>query len=163
MAGSLKIHFSMQANPIVPPAPAPPPRYPFQMMCVFHPEEGYDFPIVRDVQAHCEITNIPFVARGYAPYEREEDMPLQRLPAFHISFRGSIQETRYFDTDPIHTLQRLVWAYEDELKSKERARLRRLERWEAFKEFVSLDRFKRKPALDRDASLKKLSAQNHTH
>jgi hypothetical protein len=132
-------------------------------MCVFHPEEGYDFPIVRDVRAHCDKTAIPFVVRGYAPSEREEDMPLQRLPAFHILFKGSIHETRYFDTDPIHTLQRLVWAYEDELKAKERARLRRLAQWEAFKDVFSLDRFKRKPALDRDASLKKLSGQNHIH
>ena len=126
------------------------------MMCVFHPEDGYDFPIVKDVKAHCESTNIPFVARGYAPYEREEDMPLRRLPAFHILYKGYVQETRYFDTDPIHTLQRLVWVYEDEQKARERARLRRQERWDAFKEVFSLERFKRKPALDRSASLSHL-------
>lgn len=148
----------MQTNPIVPPAPLPPPRYPFQMMCVFHPEDGYDFPIVADVKRHCEETNIPFVVRGYAPYEREEDMALQRLPAFHVLYKGYIQETRYFDTGPIPTLQRLVWAYEDEQKAKERARLRRLERWESFKSVFSLERFKRKPALDRSASLSHLKS-----
>ena len=143
----------MLTNPALPQPPPPPPRYPFQMVCVYLPEEGHDFPIVHEAQVHCAETRIPFVARPYSIDTHEDDFSIHRLPAFHILYKGTVQETRYFDTEPIHTLQRLVWAYEDDCKAAERARLRRQERWEAFKAVVSLDRFKRKPALDRSASL----------
>jgi hypothetical protein len=143
----------MQTNPALVDLPPPPPRYPFQMVCVYLPEEGHDFPIVRDVQTHCATTRISFVARPYSIDTHADDYSIHRLPAFHILYKGTVQETRYFDTEPIHTLQRLVWAYEDECKAAERARIRRQERWEAFKAVFSLDRFKRKPALDRTASL----------
>jgi hypothetical protein len=133
-------------------------RYPYQIICVYLPEDGYDFPIFHDVKKYCSENNLSFLARPYDHEKYEEDMYVKRLLAFHIMYKKYHQETHYYDTDPIHKIQIVVWAYQDEEKAKARARQKRQERWdslvEGFQSIFSLERFKKKPALDREASQK---------
>ena len=81
---------------------------------------------------------------------------IDSLPSISITKKGH-QDVQYYDAGPIPKIQAMVWAYEDEMRAKERARLRRQEQWNNFKETMNsiftLDHFKRKPALDLDASL----------
>lgn len=132
-------------------------RYPFRICCVYHPDDGCDFPIFHEVKTYCEKNNLTFWAREYNAEKYEEDMHVKRLLAFHIFYKGYVQETHYYDTDPVHKIQVVVWAYQDEEREKARKRQRRQEQWESIKEtwnnLFTLDHFKRKPALDRAASL----------
>lgn len=132
-------------------------RYPFHIVCVFENSDNNDFPIIHEVRAYCLENHLTFAARQYDYEKYQEDITVARLPAFHILYKKCVIETHYFNTDPVHKIQIVVWAYQDEMRAKERARLRRQERWnsfvETFRETFSLDRFKKKPALDLDASL----------
>lgn len=134
-------------------------RYPFKVCCVYLPDDGYDFPIFYEVKKYCEQNNITFFSREYSYGKYEEDMFVKRTLAFHIYYKGYVQETHYYDTDPVHKIQIVIWAYQDEEKEKARRRQQRQERWDNFKEtwnnIFTLDHFKRKPALDKEASLNK--------
>jgi hypothetical protein len=114
--------------------------------------------VIHGVKDYCTMLRLTYGTRQYNAEKYEEDIAVARLPAFHVYSRGALYETYYFDMDPSYKLQCLVWAHEDELRAKERARLRRQERWDSFVEGLqtvfSLDRFKRKPALDREKSLR---------
>lgn len=132
-------------------------RYPFRIVCVYQDEENNDFPIIHEVRNYCNHNNLIFLARQYNADKYAEDVSVNRLPAFHIYYKKDIQETHYYNSDPVHKIQVLVWAYQDEMRDRERARIRRQERWTAFTEGVSslfsLDHFKKKPALDIDQCL----------
>jgi hypothetical protein len=132
-------------------------RYPFHVVCVYSEVESYDFPIVHEVRNYCAENHLTFMARPYNADTYADDMPVNRLPAFHVSYKGCVQSTHYYDQDPVHKLNILRWAYDDEQRAKERTRLRRQQHWDAFKESVtgmfSLDRFRPKPALDPTANL----------
>lgn len=132
-------------------------RYPFHVVCVYSDVESYDFPIVHEVNSYCAENHLTFMARCYDIDTHPEDMVINRLPAFHVSYKGNVQSTHYYDQDPVHKLNILRWAYDDEQRAKERVRLRRQQRWDAFKESVAdvfrLDRFRPKPALDPTANL----------
>lgn len=132
-------------------------RYPFRIVCIYHSSEDSDFPVVRDVREYCLKNNLIFLSRQYDIDKYEEDMDIHRLPAFHMYHKGYVQERQYYDTDPIHKIQLLVWAYQDVERAKERAKMKRQERWtslgETIRSIFSLDRFKKKPALDLDQSL----------
>lgn len=131
-------------------------RYPFRIHCVYLPEDGYDFPIFYEVKQYCEQNNLTFCARPYDLDKYSEDIFIHRLLAFHIYYKGYVQETHYYDNNPVHKIQLVVWAYQDIEKEKAKARQRRQERWDKFKEgwntVFSLDHFKRKPALNLEAS-----------
>lgn len=132
-------------------------RYPFRIVCVYQDSYHNDFPIILDLRDYCNKNNLIFSARQYDSEKFEDDIPVRRLPAFHIYYKKYLDETTYYDMNPIHLIQVKVWAFQDEERAKERARQRRQERWEATKEAIksvfSLDRFKKKAALDLDASL----------
>lgn len=132
-------------------------RYPFHIVCVFEDSDNNDFPIIHEVRAYCAENHLTFIARQYNYEKYPEDIMIARLPAFHIVYKKSVIETHYFDTDPVHKAQIVVWAYDDEMRAKERVRLRRQERWNNFIESVrqtfNLDRLKKKPALDLELSL----------
>jgi hypothetical protein len=132
-------------------------RYPFRITCIYHTSDDSDFPVVRDVREYCQKNNLIFLSRQYDIDKYEEDMEIRRLPAFHMYYKGYVQDRQYYDTDPIHKIQLLVWAYQDVERAKERARIQRQERWSGFgesiKSFFSLERFKKKPALDLEQSL----------
>ena len=134
-------------------------RYPFKICCVYHPEDGTDFPVYYDVKTYCENNNLTFYAREYNHEKYEEDMFVKRLLAFHIFYKGYVQETHYYDTNPVHKIQLVVWAYQDVEREKAKARQKRQEQWDKFKEgwssIFTWDHFKRKPALDREASQSK--------
>ena len=145
-------------------------RYPFKICCVYLPHDGYDFPIFYDVKKYCEQNNLTFYSREYDYEKYNEDMFVKRTLAFHIYYKGYVQETHYYDTDPIHKIQVVIWAYQDEEKEKARRRQQRQERWDNLKEtwasIFTLDHFpkgrlarggtyKRKPQLDKEASLNK--------
>lgn len=138
-------------------------RYPFLIHCLYITEDGYDFPIFHEVKKYCDENNLVFCAREYNPDKYQEDMLVKRLLAFHIYYKGYVQETHYYDEDPVHKIQLVVWAYQDMEKEKAKARQRRQEKWdklkETFNEIFTLDHFKRKPALDRDASQSKRRMQ----
>ena len=131
-------------------------RYPFRIVCVFLDSDNNDFPIIREMNEYCNKNNLIFVKRQYNIDKYQEDIFILRLPAFHIYHKG-YSDTTYFDTDPIRAVQLRVWEYQDKQRAKERAKQRRQEKWNAAVESVkglfSLERFKRKPALDLDASL----------
>jgi hypothetical protein len=129
-------------------------RYPYRVVCVFLDAENSDFPIIQDVKAYCDVNNVTFFARQYNAEKYEEDVAIFRLPAFHIYHKKHVFETHYYDTNPVYKIQLVIWAYRDEERDRERARVRRQERWEAFKALFALERFKRRPALDLDASLR---------
>ena len=132
-------------------------RYPFKVCCIYLPEDGTDFPIFYEVKKYCEQNNLTFYSREYSYGSYSEDMFVKRTLAFHIYYKGYVQETHYYDTDPIHKIQLVIWAYQDEEREKAKRRQRRQEQWNTFKEtwnnIFTLDHFKRKPHLDRDASL----------
>ena len=130
-------------------------RYPYHIVCVFEDSDNNDFPIIHEVRAYCMENHLTFVGRQYNCDRYSEDIDINRLPAFHIFYKNSFMETYYFDIDPVHKIQLVLWAYEDEMKAKERARLRRQERWNNFKNMfvIDFDRFKRKPAINLEASL----------
>lgn len=134
-------------------------RYPFRICCVYASEDGCDFPIFHEVKTYCEANNLTFYAREYNYEKYSEDLFIKRLLAFHIYYKGYVQETHYYDTDPVHKIQVVVWAYQDVEREKARARQKRQEQWEKWKEgwnnIFTLDHFKRKPALDKEASLTK--------
>lgn len=134
-------------------------RYPFRIVCVYMPHDGYDFPIFHEVKKYCEENNLTFYARPYDLEKYAEDFNIFRLLAFLVYYKGYVQEVHYYDTDPVHKIQLVVWAYQDVEKEKARARQRRQEKWEKMKEtwnsVFTLDHFKRKPALDKEASQKK--------
>jgi hypothetical protein len=134
-------------------------RYPFRICCVYMPEDGHDFPIFHEVKRYCDQNNLTFSGRPYDHETYEEDMSVKRTLAFHIYYKGYVQETQYYDTDPVHKIQVILWAYQDEEREKARKRQRRQERWDAMKEtwntIFTLDHFKRKPALDPEASQSK--------
>jgi hypothetical protein len=134
-------------------------RYPFRICCVYLPDDGCDFPIFYEVKTYCEKNNLTFYSREYNYEKYGEDMFVKRTLAFHIYYKGYVQETHYYDNDPVHKIQLVVWAYQDVEREKARARQRRQEKWDKFKEswntIFSLDHFKKKPALDPENS------QNH--
>jgi hypothetical protein len=132
-------------------------RYPFRICCVYHSEDGCDFPVFHEVKRYCEENHLTFYAREYNYEKYEEDLYIKKLLAFHIYYKGYVQETHYYDNNPVHKLQLVVWAYQDVEREKARARQRHQEQWDKIKETWSavftLDHFKRKPVLDREASL----------
>ena len=132
-------------------------RYPFRVVGVYLDAANSDFPIFSEVKTYCDMLRLTYGTRPYDAEKYEEDVPVNRLPAFHVYSKGYVYETHYYDVDPGHKLQLLVWAYQDEEKRKERARMRRQARWDSFvgglQSVFSLDRFKRKPALDLEKSL----------
>lgn len=132
-------------------------RYPFQIVYVYMDSENRDFPIYREVKEYCANNNLPFSTREYDHEKHSDDMFVKRLPAFHIYYKKGWQDTEYYDTNPVHKIQVLVWAYQDEERKKERLKIRRQEQWATFKEnfnaVFTLDHFKRKPQLDKEASL----------
>lgn len=128
-------------------------RYPFRIVCVFMNSQTNDFPIIHEVRDYCNENNLIFVARQYNIDKYDEDMIIQRLPAFHLYYKNYVQETTYFDTNPVYMAQRFVWAYQDKQRAKERARKKWDEKIEQWKGFFSLERFKRKPALNLETSL----------
>lgn len=134
-------------------------RYPYRICCVFLPEDGHDFPIFAEVKRFCEENHLTFYSRQYTIDKYPEDVFIKRTLAFHVYHKGYPQDTYYYDEDPVHKIQLIVWAYQDVEREKARARQRRQERWDTFKEsfgnLFTLDHFKRKPALDREASLSK--------
>lgn len=132
-------------------------RYPFRIVCVYQDSFHNDFPIIKDVREYCNSNNLIFTARQYDIDKFSDDIGIYRLPAFHIYYKKYYDETTYYDLNPIHQIQIKVWAFQDEQREKERIKQRRKERWDAavesIKSVFSLDRFKKKPALDLDASL----------
>ena len=130
-------------------------RYPYRVTCIFMDEDHDDFPIIHDVRAHCNENNITFSARQYNCDRFEEDREIRRLPAFIVYYKREVHDILYFDLDPVHKIKLVIWAYEDELLAKEKARIRRQEQWECVKAFFSVERFKRKSKLDVDMSLRK--------
>lgn len=132
-------------------------RYPYRICCVYLPDDGHDFPIFEEVKRFSEENHLTFYSRQYSIDTYEEDIYIKRTLAFHVYHKGAVQETYYYDEDPVHKIQLIVWAYQDIEREKARAKQRRQERWDAFKESFSAvftwDHFKRKPALDREASL----------
>lgn len=141
-------------------------RYPFRIVCVFENKENSDFPIIRDVRDFCLANHLTFVSRPYDADKYSEDMDLQRLPAFYIYLKGYVQETHYHDLDPVYRTQLYLWAYQDEERARQRARIHRQQRWTSFVENVqsvfSLERFKRRPALDPEMSLSHARDFNNT-
>ena len=131
-------------------------RYPFRICCVYLPDDGYDFPIFYEVKTYCDKNNLTFYAREYNYEKYDEDMFVKRTLAFHIYYKGYVQETHYYDNDPVHKIQLVIWAYQDVEREKARARQRRQEKWDKFKEswnsIFTLDHFKSKPALDLESS-----------
>jgi len=134
-------------------------RYPFRICCVYLSEDGHDFPIFHEVKKYCDENNLTFYAREYDVDKYQEDIFVKRLLAFHIYYKGYIQETHYYDTDPLHKIQVVVWAFQDLEKEKARKKQQRQEQWDKFvtgwSSVFTLDHFKRKPALDREASQSK--------
>ncbi len=134
-------------------------RYPYHIVCVYLDEESNDFPIIHEVREYCKKNNLTFMNRQYDVDKYEEDMAIRRLPAFHIYHKKYVYETHYYDMDPAYKIQLVIWAYQDREREKEKARQKRKERWDSFVESVqsafSLERFKKKPALDLEASLHK--------
>lgn len=134
-------------------------RYPYRICCVYLPDDGHDFPIFQDVKRFCDENHLTFYSRPYNIDKYPEDMFLKRTLAFHVYSKGYVQDTYYYDTDPVHKIQLIVWAHQDVEKEKARARQRRQDNWDAFKESLgkifTLDHFKRKPALDLEASQSK--------
>lgn len=134
-------------------------RYPFHIVCVYLDEDSNDFPIIQEVREYCKGNQLTFMARQYNAEKYEEDIAIPRLPAFHIYYKKYCYETHYYDTNPVHKIQVVVWAFQDREKEKERKRQKRIEQWNAFKSgwssIFTLDHFKRKAALDRDACLQK--------
>lgn len=132
-------------------------RYPFRIICVYMDEDSNDFPIIREVRDYCNKNHLIFINRQYDIDKYSDDMFIKRLPAFHIYYKRYYDDTVYYDMDPVHQVQVKVWAFQDEERAKERARQRRQERWDqavtGVKSIFSLERFKKKPALDLDASL----------
>lgn len=132
-------------------------RYPFKITCVYQNSQNNDFPIIHSVRNHCNENNLIFTARQYDIDRFEEDADIKRLPAFHIYYKGYHDDIYYFDNDPIHQIQVVIWAYEDEQKEKERRKQRRIEQWNNFKEGVtSIFKRDKRTALDLEASLQKL-------
>ncbi len=139
-------------------------RYPFKIVCVYLPGDGWDFPIFHEIKKYCSENHLTFSAREW-DYERfPEDMFVARTLAFHIYHKNYVQETHYYDTNPLYKIQLVVWAYQDLEKEKARARQKRQEKWDKIKEgfnsVFTLDHFKRKPALDPEASQKKERMQS---
>lgn len=134
-------------------------RYPFRVTCIYRAEEGWDFPIFHEVKKYCQENHVTFSAREYNTYKFEEDTNIMRLLAFHIYYKNDVQETHYFDTNPVHKIQLEIWAYEDLEKEKAKARQRRQEKWDAMKEtwksIFTLDHFRKKAALNLEASQSK--------
>jgi hypothetical protein len=134
-------------------------RYPFHICCVFMDSETNDFPIILETRDYCKKNHLTFKARQYDIDVFGEDMMIQRLPAFHIYYKKECYETHYYNNDPIHKIQLVVWAFEDRELEKERIRQERREKWNTFmssvKHVFSLEHFKKKPALDLEASLRK--------
>lgn len=154
----------MLTNPLADSKPLPREmvRYPYRIVCVYEDSDNNDFPIIRDVRAYCAENGFVFVNRQYDIDKYSEDMNIHRLPAFHVYLKGCVQETHYYDQDPVYKIQIISWAYQDELRAKERARLRRQERWDALTEtlYSIADMFRRKPALDRESSLSHTRSNN---
>ncbi len=138
-------------------------RYPFKIQCVYLAEDGCDFPIFHEVKKYCSQNNLVFSAREYNYEKYQEDLYIKRLLAFHIYYKGYVQETHYYDNDPVHKIQLIVWAYQDVELEKAKAKQKRQEKWDKFKEnwnaIFTLDHFKRKPALDKEASQSKTRMQ----
>lgn len=134
-------------------------RYPFRICCVYIPDDGHDFPVFHEVKNYCDKNNLTFYAREYDVDKFQEDMIIKRLLAFHIYYKGYVQETHYYDTDPVHKIQVVVWAFQDLEKEKARKKQQRQEQWEKFvngwNTVFSLEHFKRKAALDLESSQSK--------
>jgi hypothetical protein len=134
-------------------------RYPFRVVCVYTPGDGWDFPVFHETKKYCSENHLTFSAREYNFERFPEDMAIFRTLAFHIYHGNYVQETQYYDTDPIHKIQLIVWAYEDLEREKAKARQKRQEKWDKMKETLNSvftwDHFKKKPALDPENSQKK--------
>lgn len=132
-------------------------RYPYRVVCAYLDSENRDFPIVQEVRDYCNKNNLIFTARQYDHEKFQDDIFVNRLPAFHLFYKDGHNDIFYYDTNPIHQLQVYVWKYQDKQKAKEKAKKKREEKWstlvENIKSVFSLDRFKPKPALDLDACL----------
>jgi hypothetical protein len=129
-------------------------RYPYKVVCIYLDPLNNDFPIIHEVRDHCQGNNLVFSARQYDIDRFTDHMIINRLPAFQVYYKKELYETIYFDENPVYKLNCIVWAYQDEQREKERAKLRREERWTEFKALFSLERFKRKGALDLERSLR---------
>ena len=132
-------------------------RYPYKICCVYIPDDGHDFPIFHDVKRFCQENHLTFYSRSYdIDTYPQEDMMIKRLLAFHVYHKGYVQDTYYYDEDPVYKIQLVVWAYQDVEREKARKKQRRQDQWENLKETLgsifTLDHFKQKPALDREAS-----------
>jgi hypothetical protein len=132
-------------------------RYPFHIVCVYEDEDSNDFPIILETRDYCNKNNLTFMARQYDFEKYNDDMFVKRLPAFHIYHKKWIYETHHYDDNPVHKIQLVVWAYQDEEKEKARRKQRRKEKWDStvtsFQEFFSFDWMKKKPALNPQDSL----------
>jgi hypothetical protein len=132
-------------------------RYPFKIACVYEDKENSDFPIIREVKDYCDQNNLTFLARQYDTDKYGDDILIKRLPAFHIYYKNYIDGTEYYNSDPIRKIQILVWAYQDEMREKERRRIHRQEQWntivEGVKSVLSLEWLKKKAALVPEDSL----------
>lgn len=128
-------------------------RYPFRVVCVFLDSNNNDFPIINEVQDYCKNHNLIFSARKYDTDRHDVDVQINRLPAFHIYDKKYHQETQYFDTNPVHMIQKHVWAYEDKLRAQERRRKEHQEQWNKFMAMFTLP--KRRSLLNLEASLSK--------
>jgi hypothetical protein len=132
-------------------------RYPFKIVCVYEDKENSDFPIIREVKDYSDQNNLTFLARQYDTEKYSDDILIKRLPAFHIYYKNYIDRTEYYNSDPIRNIQLLVWAYQDEMREKERRRIHRQEQWNSFVEGVhhvlSFEWMKKKPALIPEDSL----------
>ena len=133
-------------------------RYPYHIVGVYLDEDSNDFPILKEVRDYCKENHLTYMMRQYDADKYQEDIEIHRLPAFHIYHKKYVYETHYYDKDPVYKIQLVIWAYQDREREKERARQRRQEQWDTFMESVqsvfSLERFKKKPALDLEASLR---------
>lgn len=132
-------------------------RYPFRVVCVFEDADAKDFPIIHEMRDFCAKNNVIFVLRQYDIDRHSEDMVISRLPAFHVVSRGYVEETHYHDLNPVYKVLCRIWEHQDKEKAREQARRRRQENWNTFvagvQSLLSLERFKRKPALNPEACL----------
>ena len=132
-------------------------RYPFHIVCVYEDEDSNDFPIILEVRDYCGKNNLTFMARQYNYDKYQDDLGIKRLPAFHIFHKKWIYETHHYDENPIHKIQLVVWAYQDQEKEKARKKQRRKENWDSavssVQDFFSLEWMKNKPSLNPEESL----------
>lgn len=134
-------------------------RYPMKICCVYRDSENNDFPIIHEVRAHCHENHLVFTAREYDADKYEEDSWIKKLPAFHLYFHGGHCDIFYYDNNPVHKIQKELWAYQEKEKKREERARKRKEQWNGW--ILSMRSvFKKKTLLDLDASLRSNSENN---